>query len=267
MALCRPSSRSYSAAVHCFRYIASTLFALVAGCGGPALGSPENPYAEGRAPWQTDWRECVRGNADTCLNAAAWFGSEKEMWPGEVEYGPEPDAERTTSALTTACGAGKQDACEWLVGRELGEGPNAESLPAKDKLSQDCKTGDALSCVLAANALAPRAPRKAASLYKRACKGEQAEGCFHLARLHYNGQVVRRNKKRARDYFKQSCELDAQNGCLQYARMLKNGEGGRSSKSKAREMFKRACESDLSKSEYGPNRGWPPSCIEHDRLK
>ena len=196
---------------------------MAAGCGGSRMGRAADTSGEGDlsgSRWEAQWRACEEGNVDACIEAAAWFGGPPELWPDGARWGPEPDPQRATAALSRACADGREVACEWLLGRELGLGQHVTSVPAKDKLSQDCDLGDSLSCVLAGNATETVAPDRAAIYYRRACEAGSAEGCHQLAILHHNGRGMPRSKRKSRKYFEQACELEPKR-CIQHDKLKK----------------------------------------------
>ena len=58
-------------------------------------------------------------------------------------------------------------------------------------------------------------------LYKKACNGKNAEGCFSLAWKYEHGNAVRQDKNKALRLYGKACELKYNSGCERYA-LLKN---------------------------------------------
>ena len=241
---------------------------LLSNCGGAQGGRVGDTSANNRlseAPWEDQWDRCELGYTADCLEAAAWYQGAPELWPDPSQNGPAPNPTRARLALSRACELGDRDACDWLVGQELGAGPAAVSSQARSKVERDCDRGDGLSCVIAGDSVKVRSAGRAADFYDRGCKKRAAQGCFELATLHQQGRGVPKDDARSRRLFSRACKIDRQTGCLQYAQMLLDGIGGRRNKSQARRILKRTCELDLGNGRYGPDRGWPPSCIAQDR--
>ncbi|WP_286030687.1 tetratricopeptide repeat protein [Helicobacter pullorum] len=54
------------------------------------------------------------------------------------------------------------------------------------------------------------------------CNNRDAESCFDLGNLYYNGEGVERDYKKAMEYFGIACDLGKQKGCDAYKKMKLN---------------------------------------------
>ena len=61
----------------------------------------------------------------------------------------------------------------------------------------------------------------AIKLYKLACNGGEATGCYNLGAMHFNGQGLKRNKSLAIELFGKACDAGSQDGC-KYYKILNN---------------------------------------------
>ncbi len=85
---------------------------------------------------------------------------------------------------------------------------------------RECETGDSSACARLfalgdANLRGENGPegmRRAATLFKKACEHDVAEGCNALGFLYGKGQTVSRNFALARQYFAKACELSHNRG-------------------------------------------------------
>ena len=64
---------------------------------------------------------------------------------------------------------------------------------------------------------------KAAVLFRKACDGQEAMGCFNLGRMYAEGNGVRQSVEDALTFYGKACDLKNTEGCEYYAR-LKTGK-------------------------------------------
>ena len=64
---------------------------------------------------------------------------------------------------------------------------------------------------------------KAAVLFRKACDGQNADGCFNLGLMYQNGTGVRQSDVDALTFYGRACDLKDAGGCETYAR-LKTGK-------------------------------------------
>lgn len=65
--------------------------------------------------------------------------------------------------------------------------------------------------------------QKAAELYKKACDGGAASGCYNLGFLYQKGQGVGQNFSTAKQYYGKACDLGLQFGCDSYRKLNEKG--------------------------------------------
>ena len=179
---------------------------------------------------------------------------------------PPTDPERTLLALSRACDAGELAACDWIVGRQLQHWPDELTPIARNKLAEDCESGDEVSCVLAANALTESSPAQAASLLGTGCRNDSKEACAELGGLYEHGRGVPRSLPRARKLYASACGPPEYHGCVPLAQMLWRGEGGGRDRNRARRLLGEACKRDLARPNHGFLPTWPESCAVLEAL-
>ena len=88
--------------------------------------------------------------------------------------------------------------------------------------------------------------QKASQLFKKACDGGNATGCFALGVLYANGDGIRQNKQKASQLFKKACDGGDAGGCFNLGVLYANGDGIRQNISYAKELFGLACDKGLN---------------------
>ena len=61
--------------------------------------------------------------------------------------------------------------------------------------------------------------REEGELYRKACDGQEAGGCFNLGVTYATGIGVRQSDDEARKFLGKACDLKSESGCTQYARL------------------------------------------------
>ena len=64
---------------------------------------------------------------------------------------------------------------------------------------------------------------KAAELYKKACGMKYGDACNNLGRLYDRGEGVRQDKSIAKEYYGKACDLRSQKGCDNYRELNERG--------------------------------------------
>lgn len=254
------------------RSIALVPLLWIAACGGAQSDSWDSASADNGlfgAPWEAQWARCQEGYTQACLEAAAWLQGDPRLWPEELSDGsanPPSDPDRTLEALGRACDGGEREACDWMMGRQLGHWPGTAAISTQKQLADDCKTGDAISCVLIADALKETSPGRATSFLQRGCETDLAEACFELGTFYQRGRGVPKSLRRARALYDRACGAPDYHGCLQLGQMLWRGQGGKRDREEAERVLDETCKHDLSLPNYGFVRGWPDSCAVLESL-
>lgn len=255
------------------RCLAALLLLPLAGCGSTqTTASTTDPSTKGRrstARWEALWKQCENGDVGSCTEAAAWLQGDPRLWPEEIAIGaPQPptDPERALLALSRACNAGDLAACDWIVGRQLQHWPDRLTPIARHKLARDCESGDEVSCVLAADALAESSPTQAASLLGSGCRNDSREACAELGGLYERGRGVTRDLPKARELYASACGPPEYHGCVPLAQMLWKGKGGRRDRDRARRLLSKVCNHDLARPNHGFAPNWPESCVVLEAL-
>lgn len=60
---------------------------------------------------------------------------------------------------------------------------------------------------------------EAVALFRKACAGGDALGCFNLGVLYEAGTNVRQSNSDALNYYGKACDLKSEGGCESYARV------------------------------------------------
>ena len=75
------------------------------------------------------------------------------------------------------------------------------------------------------------------------CNNRDAESCFDLGNLYYNGKGVERNYKKGMEFYGKSCEMGEAKGCNNLGYSYRWGlVSGEMDDKKANEFFGKACE-------------------------
>ncbi len=83
----------------------------------------------------------------------------------------------------------------------------------------------------------------AAKLFKKACDGGSATGCYNLGLLYnYGGQGVRHNYFTAAKLYKKACDSGNINGCVNLGVYYDDGLGVRHNYVTAAKLYKKACD-------------------------
>ncbi|RLA08764.1 MAG: hypothetical protein DRQ51_01045 [Gammaproteobacteria bacterium] len=64
---------------------------------------------------------------------------------------------------------------------------------------------------------------KAIMLYKQACDGRDAMGCFNLGLMYSKGQILKQNLVKSKFYVGKACDLGHQRGCEAYKKLNEQG--------------------------------------------
>lgn len=113
------------------------------------------------------------------------------------------------------------------------------NISAKDK----CSSGDAKACVAYGKSEKNKNPDVAFKAFDKACKMNEAEGCFELMQAYDGGNGVKQNRPKAVEVGFKSCdELKHGNSCFILAYGFQNGLGYEKYESRAMEYYKKACD-------------------------
>lgn len=80
---------------------------------------------------------------------------------------------------------------------------------------------------------------KAISLFDKACRLEDGEGCFRISTLYLRGQKVDKDLKKAFEYAVKGCNLDHVYSCNNLSLMFRHGNGVERNVKMADELKKR----------------------------
>jgi TPR repeat protein len=88
----------------------------------------------------------------------------------------------------------------------------------------------------------PKDYERAAKLFRRACEGGHARGCYGLGVLYNRGEGVARDAERAATLFRRACEGGHALGCNNLGVLYAKGEGVARDAERAATLYRRACE-------------------------
>ncbi|NOQ31604.1 MAG: sel1 repeat family protein [Helicobacteraceae bacterium] len=91
---------------------------------------------------------------------------------------------------------------------------------------------------------------KAKKMYKKACDGGLAIGCYNLGNMYSTGDGVKQNKSTAMKLYKQACDGGYARGCFNLAHMYSNGDGVKQNNQTAAKLYKQACDGGYIKGCY-----------------
>jgi uncharacterized protein len=136
--------------------------------------------------------------------------------PGETRAAAEP-AELDPRRPKNACESGKLEACVSL--------------------------GDAYRKGFGGNAADDK---QAAALYKKACDGGSARGCFSYGWMLKYGAGVDQSSTSAVRALERACDLDDLAGCTELALSYETGQGVQQSSARAYELYRKACDGNYA---------------------
>ena len=73
------------------------------------------------------------------------------------------------------------------------------------------------------------------------CNNRDAESCFDLGNLYYDGKGVERDYKKAMEFYGKSCEMGGARGCYNRGVLYYNGEGVKQDYGEAYYFYSEAC--------------------------
>jgi TPR repeat protein len=137
---------------------------------------------------------------------------------GPYEAGQSPGRDQA------GCDGGDTKACMRLAAAyDSGAGVPPDDEKSRSLFERACKLGDYEGCVslgvqLEARELAiPDGPKRAIALYQAACDHDVASGCLFMGYAYAGAsghQAVPRDDRRAQGFFERACELKGASGCV-----------------------------------------------------
>ncbi len=184
--------------------------------------------------------ECTDGlKADSCLTVGALLMSDPEG---------ERNIERAGHALKIACNARFEDSCHfyglWFLAHD---NPNRDQNAAFDLLAAECDAGAPPAvCSDAASALVnSKAPGDSAKVYvysRKACDGDDMDGCAMAGLLLATGDGVKEDDVAAVPLMEKACTMGDGASCAALALAYNKGEGVRRDLKKRDAYAKRSCD-------------------------
>ena len=187
-------------------------------------------------------QQCEHGSATSCAILGRSY---------QVGRGVPKDLARASDLLTKACTAGATVACGRLGELALAAHDEVKGLRL---LTDSCAGGWAEACRIAgAYALKQTSVQgvQVDALFRRGCRGGDAEACWSLGSLYRDGVGVPKNAAEAARWLSLSCDGDAKLGCSQYAALLDSGRGIPADPARALALLTGGCD-----------RGRPSACAD-----
>ena len=177
--------------------------------------------------------QCKKGSLSSC----AVLGRSYQIGRGVTR-----DLAKSAQLLGRACDGGVAQGCGRLGEQRLAE----KDLPAASKLfEKSCASGWFPACDLGAKlsfAASGTAKIDVYAMFKRACNGGEAEGCWSLGSLFDLGLGVRQNDGEALQAFQLACDGGAKLGCTSLAKLIDAGRGTTADPAKAVAILKSSCD-------------------------
>lgn len=198
--------------------------------------------------------QCQRGSLASC----AILGRSHQIGRGVPK-----NAERAAQLLARACEGGVAQGCGRLGEQLFVEKKIPEALRLLDRA---CTAGWFKACEevgAIATAMPGAAKVDVFAMFKRACAGGDAEGCWSLGSLFNLGLGVRKNDLEAMRAYELACQGGAKLGCTSLATMIDTGRGTPSDPARAAALLRASCERGFShacgalSSHYFTGRGVP----------
>lgn len=82
---------------------------------------------------------------------------------------------------------------------------------------------------------------KAVKLYEKSCAENNAEGCFEIGRIYFDGQIADTNYKKAISYYEKACANGNTESCYRVGNVYYKGAIQKRDLSKALDRFTKAC--------------------------
>lgn len=180
--------------------------------------TPERSAAKERSALEAQLQQlfnaCQAGRGDSCYRLATLF-----------ERGPSTPKDRQRARLLyqLACRHGVAEGCQdWNRMEDKAElselGPNAFCAPEDD-------------CMLERDS--------GSRIRTRACGN--VKSCLNLGKMHYEGQLMRKDFAQAAEAFQKSCNMGNGEACGLLGQMYEKGEGVGRDPRRAAELYRKAC--------------------------
>ncbi len=200
-------------------------------CERPAA---ERPHVCAMADIADCAQQCDHGSATSCAILGRSY---------QIGRGVPADLARASDLLTKACTAGASVACGRLGEMALQAHDEAKGLRL---LTDACSGGWVEACRIAGGYVLKQpssgSTMDVATLFRRACRGGEPEGCWSLGTLYSAGIGVPKNDAQAAEWLALSCAGDAKLGCSAYAKLVDAGRGVPADPARAVALLTGACD-------------------------
>lgn len=208
-----------------------------------------------------DWRRasdlfgqaCEGGEGEGCVRLARLHVHSR----GE-RRGVPADSALATTLFERGCDAGAMVGCTDLADMILATDSLA-AAEAADEATSDLDRGtvtaadtasalDSTTAGASGETPGARSPvaTRAATLYRRACDGEEMTACTRLGLLYGRGRGVERDPTLAAELHDRACEGGSQLGCTHLGLAYAEGVGVEANPERAASLFETACETEMA---------------------
>ncbi len=97
--------------------------------------------------------------------------------------------------------------------------------------------------------------KEAVKLFNTACDNNIASGCFELAAIYYQGEIIRKSLKKAKKLYEKACSLQNASSCYNMGIIYQKGLKVEKDITKALEYFNKSCSLKFKK-----------GCLEYEKL-
>ncbi len=164
---------------------------------------------------------CNNGEFGACRYVAAFY---------ENEIGVTYDKDKIEYLYTKSCDNADAVSCHKLGMLYLSQNSEEQKMKANQPLTTGCDYGSTRACSVLGDLYSEgingvkKDDNKAYELYRRACDGSDAKGCYHLAECYAHGTGVKKSRNVAATLYVKACEIGSIKACEQIESVRKQNE-------------------------------------------
>ena len=164
---------------------------------------------------------CDNGEFAACRYVAAFY---------ENEIGVAYDKDKIEHLYTLSCNNDDAVSCHKLGLFYFNSNDESQKLKANDCLTKGCNYGSVRACSFLGDLYSAgsnglnKDEKKAYELYRRACDGSDANGCYNLAEYYNSGKGISKSRNIAATILVKACELGSIKACDKLEKKRKHNE-------------------------------------------